>query len=68
VNIGPAPACFKCAHYRGTGELGPLCAAFPFGVPDDIYYGGFDHRQAFPGDGGIRWEPAAGVEAERSPT
>lgn len=35
-----------------------MCAAFPAGIPDEIFSGQFDHRKAYDGDGGIRWEPA----------
>lgn len=37
------------------------CAAFPGGIPEAIATDGADHREAFPGDGGIRFEqdPAA---------
>lgn len=57
----PAPACFECVHFRGRTEAGPTCEAFPGGIPDDIYFGGVDHRRPYPGDRGVRWEPAEGV-------
>lgn len=31
------------------------CAAFPDGIPDDIFPDGFDHRSPYPGDGGIKF-------------
>ena len=37
--------------------MGRVCSAFPDGIPDAIYIGGFDHRQPFPGDGGVLYEP-----------
>lgn len=61
MSIGPAPACFECVHFRGRDESGPTCGAFPDGIPREIYFGGVDHRRPYPGDGGVRWEPAAGV-------
>jgi hypothetical protein len=73
VTIGRRPACFECRHF-GEDEFGaPVCTAFPAGVPREIYFEGFDHRQPFPGDQGIRWEPAEGVagyppELDRAPT
>ena len=32
------------------------CTAFPDDIPDDILEG-FDHREPYAGDNGIRWEP-----------
>lgn len=50
------PICESCTHL-GPGPAGGFaCTAFPAGIPDEIYPGGFDHRQPFPGDGGVRWE------------
>ncbi|WP_214408554.1 hypothetical protein [Sphaerisporangium fuscum] len=33
----------------------PHCDAFPEKVPDAIFFGGFDHRNPYPGDNGIRF-------------
>ncbi|MBB6348311.1 hypothetical protein ACWGH8_35270 [Nonomuraea muscovyensis] len=41
----------------------PYCEAFPREVPEEIVFGGFDHRRPYPGDGGIRFEPRAGGES-----
>lgn len=41
----------------------PYCAAFPGRVPAEIYFGGFDHRDAFPGDRGVRFLLRPGGEA-----
>ena len=48
--------CGRCKHYRGN----MTCDAFPEfgGIPQEIFALEFDHRQPFPGDNGIRWEPA----------
>lgn len=61
MTIGPAPACFECKHLGGFVAAGTACAAFPDGIPVPIFLEGFDHRQPFPGDNGVRWAPAEGV-------
>lgn len=54
--------CLQCAHFEEASPIDdkdfPTCAAFPQGIPDDIIRRGFDHRQEYPGDGGVRFEPA----------
>ena len=52
--------CMLCKHYLGGGT----CAAFRFAIPEEILAGEFDHREAYEGDGGIRWEPANARAAE----
>ena len=47
--------CLLCLHRDFLSEG---CAAFPGGLPTEIVTGAFDHREPFPGDGGVRWEPA----------
>lgn len=48
------PICEACVHR--IPEFGaPRCTAFPDGIPDQIL-GGFDHREPFKGDQGIRFE------------
>jgi len=44
--------CVTCAHYWGAHT----CDAFPEGIPSEIVKGEFDHRSAYPGDHGVRWE------------
>lgn len=53
--------CQSCTHVRG---LGWFCDAFPDGdgIPVDIQVGG-DHRTSRPGDSGIVFELAEGVQA-----
>lgn len=60
----PKSQCSACSHFRSPfleperaakGE-GPTCAAFPGGIVEIIYANGFDHRNPFPGDNGVRWE------------
>lgn len=50
----PAGQCERCI-YRLQGES--ACVAFPWGIPDDIISGRFDHAQPYPGDGGFRFTP-----------
>lgn len=45
------------AAYQGE----PRCAAFPDGIPAEIWAGG-DHTAPWPGDHGILFEAAAGLE------
>jgi hypothetical protein len=33
----------------------PRCTAFPTGIPGRIWEGGFDHRNKWPGDNGVRF-------------
>jgi len=46
------PQCHNCKHYQG----GLKCTAFSR-IPIDIYANRFDHRQSYPGDNGIHFEP-----------
>lgn len=58
------PICESCARVGPGPEGGFACAAFPDGIPEEIYPGGFDHRQPFPGDNGVRWELSSEEGAE----
>lgn len=59
------PACVFCTHYHEQrNELSdeiPSCNAFAE-IPEEIFWGTFDHAEPFPGDRGIRFRL---VEAER---
>jgi hypothetical protein len=44
--------CWLCKHEK----KGRACAAFPDGIPDEIYYGQHDHRRPYPGDNGTLFE------------
>jgi len=48
------PLCNKCTHDRGNAS----CKAFPGGIPIEILSGQADHRESFPGDNGIHFEPS----------
>lgn len=45
--------CITCKHYHMQAK----CEAYPTGIPEKIFSGQFDHKNSFPGDGGIHWEP-----------
>jgi hypothetical protein len=63
----PLPICVACSRFVGTTDLdvGPTCEAFPAGIPAAIWDDGFDHRQPFDGDGGVRFELADDEEAPK---
>ena len=59
MTFGMGALCFSCAHFRSyleTGREESSCAAFPDGIPDEIVFGGYDHRLPYPGDHGVRYE------------
>lgn len=63
----PGAQCDGCRHYRGLAEVTygpdiesdwvPACAAYPAGIPDMLLRDAADHRQPYPGDGGVRYAP-----------
>jgi hypothetical protein len=69
-----ADLCSRCRHLSGVvplsrpsdageivsgeAEVAGACAAFPNGIPDAIAEGDVEHREPYPGDRGIRFEPA----------
>lgn len=58
------PICSGCTHfdrkYKGHGYR---CTAFPDGIPREILESAADHRQAYAGDQGIRFEPIENADA-----
>lgn len=63
MTTGPQSQCGTCARFRspfsmprGERPPGPFCAAFPDGIPNQVFWNGLDHRQPIDGDHGLRWE------------
>jgi hypothetical protein len=46
--------CTLCAHRQDIARH--TCAAFPDGIPDEIWNGENDHTQPYPGDRGVLFE------------
>lgn len=46
MSSGLAAICFACELRQGGGT----CDAYPDGIPDEILFGGFDHRKPFGGE------------------
>ena len=48
---------FSCLNCKHLNKDNISCAAFPDVIPHDIKAAIIDHREPFPGDNGIRFEP-----------
>lgn len=53
--------CVGCVHKHLGANT---CDAFPRGIPEPITWGEFDHRNEYPGDQGVRYEPKEGVNPD----
>lgn len=57
---GPAPECLRCAHFNDDPKATKMtCAAFPEGIPEDVYMNRTLHRTPLPGDRGLQFTPRA---------
>ncbi len=48
--------CSRCVHKRNEPGKRRICAAFPNGIPLEIWKGENPHTEPYPGDNGIRFE------------
>jgi hypothetical protein len=69
MTIGPAPICIWCKRYLEGKDIGDsnTCDAFPEGIPDEIQVGGFDHRNQFKGDKGVRFDARPDIPMDWEP-
>lgn len=70
MSLGGPTICALCTRLRATAATNKAgddvfsCDAFPDGVPAEIQFGGFDHREPFKGDGGIHFKAKGGVKID----
>ncbi len=55
------PLCLACQRLRRPVRGRLACAAFPGGIPAPLLGASADHREPYPGDQGIRFEPDWGA-------
>lgn len=58
-----SPDCYDCKHLHPRRNWEPgsprTCDAFPQGIPREIWFDGVEHREPYPDDHGIQFEPIA---------
>lgn len=66
LKVNWVPQCVNCLFLdrrKSQNQATPLpytCIAFPAGIPDLIIRNKFDHKNPYPGDNGIQFEPVDG--------
>lgn len=51
----------QCATCVEKALGGAICRAFPDGIPGEILLNEIDHREEYPGDGGVLYSPIEGA-------
>ena len=50
--------CMDCKHFKGMGNMKPICSAFPQGIPEAVWTGTLLHTIPVKGDHGFQYEKA----------
>ena len=66
-NSIPLNAARQCATCKNHIPRTFSCRAFPNGIPDEIAEGMWDHRESFPGDNGILYDPKDPDDPQSAP-